>query len=112
MQEKGISSEVIASNNSHKGTSELSGGSSLPSPIEGAQSNTASLLDSVDHQMKVDSTWNNNSLGNSEDATVDLTCSTKRQKLDEPQAVQSVSVEATEGSVLDWLKNFKDGVSF
>lgn len=111
MQEKGISPEVIASSNSEKGTSELSRGSSLPSPIEGAQSNTASLLDSVDHQMKVDSTRNNGILGNSEDATVDLTCSRKRPKLDEPQAVQSVYEEATEGSVLNWLKNFKDGVS-
>lgn len=43
----------------------------------------------------------------------DLICSKKRQKLDAPQVVeQPVSVEATENSILEWLKNFQDGVSF
>ncbi|KAG8371609.1 hypothetical protein BUALT_Bualt13G0106100 [Buddleja alternifolia] len=41
----------------------------------------------------------------------DLTSSTKRQKLEELQVQQSVAMEATEDSVLSWLKNFDDGVS-
>ncbi|XP_057789662.1 uncharacterized protein LOC131006526 isoform X2 [Salvia miltiorrhiza] len=106
MQEMGISAEVIASNhqqsckvdNSKKEMSELSGRSSLPSQT-----------DSVENQTKVDSAVNNNSAGKFEDAD-NLTCSRKRQKLEEPEAVQSVAMEATEDSLLDWLKNFKDGV--
>ena len=118
MQEMQISTEVIASthqqscevDNSKKETSELLGGStSLTSKTEGAQSNTAPLADSRDHQMKVDSAMNGNSTGKSENAD-DFTCSRKRLKLDEAHAVQSVALEATEDSVLDWLKNFKDGV--
>ncbi|XP_047938847.1 ATP-dependent DNA helicase RecQ-like isoform X1 [Salvia hispanica] len=118
MQETQISTEVIASthqqscevDNSKKETSELLGGStSLTSKTEGTQSNTAPLADSRDHQMKVDSAMNGNSTGKSENAD-DFTCSRKRLKLDEAHAVQSVALEATEDSVLDWLKNFKDGV--
>ncbi|KAH6765361.1 hypothetical protein C2S52_000187 [Perilla frutescens var. hirtella] len=129
MLETGISSEVIASTHQQGCKVDNSEKGSLPSQIECAQSNTASLLDSVDHQMKVDITRNNNLLGEFEDAVSrlpvenadpnqpgaaadDLSCSRKRQKLDEPQAVQSVAMEATEDSVLDWLKNFKDGVRF
>ncbi|GFP97356.1 werner syndrome ATP-dependent helicase [Phtheirospermum japonicum] len=41
----------------------------------------------------------------------DLTYSTpKRQKLDVPQVEPAVAVEVTEDSVLNWLKNFEDGV--
>lgn len=66
----------------------------------------------TDHSRKVYSMSNDNSATKSEYAAAvdDLTFSTKRQKLDEPQEVQSVAMEATEDSVLDWLKNFKDGV--
>ncbi|KAL6516416.1 hypothetical protein OROGR_019721 [Orobanche gracilis] len=46
-------------------------------------------------------------------ASDDLTCCTrKRQKLDVPQVEQFVAVEITEDSVLNWLKNFEDGVSY
>lgn len=41
----------------------------------------------------------------------DLACSRKRQKLDESRAVQPVTIEATEDSILNWLKNFDNGVS-
>lgn len=66
----------------------------------------------IDHSRKVDSMSHDNSATKSENvADVDgLTFSTKRQKLDEPREVQSVAMEVTEDSVLDWLKNFKDGV--
>lgn len=64
----------------------------------------------IDHSQKVDSTLNDNSATKSEVAAAidDLTFSSKRQKLDEPQ---SLAIEATEDSVLDWIKNFKDGVN-
>ncbi|KAL8531340.1 hypothetical protein ACS0TY_008097 [Phlomoides rotata] len=40
----------------------------------------------------------------------DLSCSRKRQKLDEPREVEPVvTIEATEDSVLNWLKNFENG---
>lgn len=38
-------------------------------------------------------------------------CVRKRQKLDLPQVEQSIAMEATESSVLNWLKNFEEGVS-
>ncbi|KAL6516412.1 hypothetical protein OROGR_019717 [Orobanche gracilis] len=45
-------------------------------------------------------------------ASDDLTCCTrKRHKLDVPQVEQFVAVEITDDSVLNWLKNFEDGVS-
>lgn len=137
MQEMGISTGVISSNHqqgckvdeSPNGTSELSGGSGLSCQMEGAQSNTVSMVDTVDYQMKVDNVHDNSSMGKSEDAVSrllmenadakqpiatidDLIRSRKRQKLDEPQVELSVAVEATENSVLNWLKNFEDGVSF
>ncbi|KAK6163916.1 hypothetical protein DH2020_000780 [Rehmannia glutinosa] len=84
-----------------------------------ALSNLGSPVENVDYQMKVDSMHDDCSWRKSEDAieTVDtkqpvaddLTCSNKRQKLDVPRVQQSVAVELTENSVIDWLKNFKTG---
>ena len=36
---------------------------------------------------------------------------TKRQKIDEPKEECLVMQEATESSILDWLRNYDDGVS-
>lgn len=64
----------------------------------------------IDHSQKVDSMLNDNSATKSEIAAVDdLTLSNKRQKLDEPQ---SLAIEATEASVIDWIKNYTDGVKY
>ncbi|KAI3450175.1 hypothetical protein Pfo_006840 [Paulownia fortunei] len=135
MQEMGISTGIVSSSRrqgrkvdeSPNGTSKLSEGSGLSCQMEGAQSNLESLVDNVDYQMKVDSVHDDSSLGKSEAAVSrlliesadtkqsvaaidDLACSRKRQKFDVPQVKQSVAVEATENSVLNWLKNFEDGV--
>lgn len=35
----------------------------------------------------------------------------KRQKIDEPEEESSIMQEAMESSILDWLRNYDDGVS-
>ncbi|PIN07968.1 DNA helicase [Handroanthus impetiginosus] len=110
LQEMGITPGVISSslqegckvNESLNRTSKLYERSGLSSQTEPAQSNL-DAVDNVDFQVNVDHVHG--------DSSLDLTSPTKRQKLDVPHVKQSVALEATEDSVLDWLKNFKDGVS-
>ncbi|KAK6163912.1 hypothetical protein DH2020_000776 [Rehmannia glutinosa] len=126
LQEMGIL-EVISSSHqqgckveeSPNGTSKHTEESGVSCQTGEALSNLGSPVENVDYQMKVDSMHDDCSWRKSEDAieTVDtkqpvaddLTCSNKRQKLDVPRVQQSVAVELTENSVIDWLKNFKTG---
>ncbi|KAK6163910.1 hypothetical protein DH2020_000774 [Rehmannia glutinosa] len=105
---------------SPNGTSKHTEESGVSCQTGEALSNLGSPVENVDCQMKVDSMHDDCSWRKSEDAieTVDtkqpvvddLICSNKRQKLDVPRVQQSVAVELTENSVIDWLKNFEDGV--
>lgn len=82
MQEMGISIDIISSGEQHKKNCESTNGTSELSEIEIPQA-----------------------------PADDITCPSKRQKVDVHQEPANVREEATETSIMNLIKKFNDGVS-
>ncbi|XP_060216949.1 uncharacterized protein LOC132644378 isoform X1 [Lycium barbarum] len=116
MQEVGVSAEVFSSNSEQSrngdecfsGISEIQQNSFIPSDVQGD--------DDVVEAPVVAGINSASSPGKTEGAeyhlvTGDLLIPTKRQRVEAPEVESCRTLDATEESILSWLKNFDDGVT-